>query len=262
MSALSLVDKSVRARGQRDRIVDELDRSGLRMRPEEWAVVQLIVIVFAAAVITVLVHSPIGLVLGAVLGWVGSRVFIRTRISRRAAAFEDQLPDMLQLIAGSLRSGFSLSQALGGVVREGTEPTASELARALTEVRLGSELEDALEGVASRMRCDDLRWVVMAVRISREVGGNLAEVLENTVTTMRERAQLRGLVKVLSAEGRISAKILIALPILLTAYLATFKRGYLDPLFSTGIGIGMLAVGCALLVLGSFWLSRLVKIEV
>ena len=260
--ALSLVDKSVRARGQRERIVDELDRSGLHLRPEEWAVVQVIVIVFAAVVSAVLAHSLIGLVLGAVLGWGGARVFIRTRISRRATAFMDQLPDTLQLVAGSLRSGFSLNQALAGVVREGIEPTAGEFARALAEVRLGSDLEDAVDGIADRMRCDDLRWVVMAVRISREVGGNLAEVLNNTVSTMRERAQLRGMVRVLSAEGRISAKVLIGLPFALGGYLLAFKPGYLDPLFNTGTGIALLVAGCTLLLLGSFWLSRLVKIEV
>jgi Flp pilus assembly protein TadB len=261
-SALSFVDKTVRARGQRDRLVDELDRSGLRMRPEEWVVVQVIVVVFVAALIAVLTHSPIGILLGGVLGWVGARVFIRTKISRRATAFVDQLPDTLQLIAGSLRSGFSLGQALTGVVREGTEPTASEFARAMAEVRLGSELEDALDGVADRMRCEDLRWVVMAVRISREVGGNLAEVLNNTVSTMRDRAQLRGQVRVLSAEGRISAKVLIGLPFMLATYLLLFKKGYLDPLFNTGTGIALLVVGSTLLLLGAFWLSRLVKIEV
>jgi tight adherence protein B len=261
-SALSLVDKSVRARGQRERIVDELDRSGLRMRPEEWAAAQLIVIVFAAALSAVSVHSAIGLVLGAALGWAGCRFFVRTKISRRATAFVDQLPDTLQLIAGSLRSGFSLNQALAGVVREGTEPTAGEFSRALAEVRLGADLEDAVDGVAERMRCDDLRWVVMAVRISREVGGNLAEVLTNTVHTMRERAQLRGLVRVLSAEGRISAKVLIGLPFALAGYLLAFKPGYLDPLVNTAVGIIMLVFGSTLLLLGSFWLSRLVKIEV
>ncbi|MFN2518339.1 MAG: type II secretion system F family protein, partial [Jatrophihabitantaceae bacterium] len=261
-SALSFVDKTVRARGQRERLVDELDRSGLRMRPEEWVAVQIIAVVFGGALVGLLADSPIAVVIGGGLAWAATRMFIKTKISRRATSFVDQLPDTLQLVAGSLRSGFSLNQALAGVVREGTEPTAGEFARALAEVRLGSDLENAIDGVAERMRCDDLRWVVMAVRISREVGGNLAEVITNTVTTMRERGQLRGLVRVLSAEGRISAKVLIGLPFLLAGYLLAFKPGYLDPLVTTGVGLVMLIVGCLLLTLGSFWLSRLVKIEV
>lgn len=261
-ATLSFVDRAVRARGKRQGIVDELDRAGIRIRPEEWAAIQASAIVVGAALLTVLTRSIVGLVLGGLLGIAACRVYVRIKTSRRRAAFEKQLPDMLQLIAGSLRSGFSLNQAIAGVVAEGSEPTASEFARALTEVRLGANLEDALDQVADRMKCLDLHLVVMAVRISREVGGNLAEVLLTTVGTMRERAQLRGQVQVLSAEGRLSAKILIGLPFLLGGYLAAFKPNYLRPLYSTGQGVLLLIVGSILLLLGSFWLSRLVKIEV
>jgi Flp pilus assembly protein TadB len=103
---------------------------------------------------------------------------------------------------------------------------------------------------------------VLAVRISREVGGNLAEVILNTVGTMRERAQIRGQIRVLSAEGRISARILISLPFLLAGYLAAFRPGYLHPLYTTGIGIALVISGVILLGVGAFWISRLVKIEV
>lgn len=261
-ATLSFVDRAVRARGKRQTIVDELERAGLRIRPEEWAVLQIAAGAVVGALCAVLFKSVIGLLIGALLGWLGCRIFIRGKISRRAARFEEQLPDMLQLVAGSLRSGFSLNQSIAGVVNEGTEPTASEFARALTEVRLGADLEDALDGVAERMKCLDLHLVVMAVRISREVGGNLAEVLLTTVATMRERAQLRGQVKVLSAEGRLSAKILMGLPFGMAAYLLAFKPGYLDRLVTTGMGLGLIALGVTLLVLGSVWISRLVKIEV
>lgn len=260
--ALSIVDRTVRARGQRERLVDELERAGMRFRPEEWAVIQLAAVLVVGVVLLLLTGSIIGLVIGVVAAWLGIRAFIKTKISRRQNAFTDQLPDTLQLIAGSLRTGFSLNQALGGVVREGTEPTASEFARALTEVRIGSELEDALEGVATRMNCEDLSWVIMAIRISREVGGNLSEVIANTVQTMRERAELRGHVRVLSAEGRISARILTALPFVVAGVLTLIRPGYLKPLFTEAPGIALLCGGALLLVLGTFWLSRLVKIKV
>jgi Flp pilus assembly protein TadB/Mg-chelatase subunit ChlD len=260
--ALSVVDRTVRARGQRERIVSELERAGLRMRPEEWAVIQLASILVTAVVLLVLTGSFIGFVVGVVFGWGGARLFIKAKISRRQTAFMDQLPDTLQLMASSLRSGFSLNQALGGVVREGSEPAASEFARALTEVRVGAELEQALDDVAERMKCEDLGWVVMAIRISREVGGNLAEVLGTTVQTMRQRADLRGQVRVLSAEGRLSARILTALPFLIAAVLALLKPGYMTPLFTQPQGIAMLAVGAVLLTVGTFWLSRIVKIKV
>ncbi len=260
--ALSLVDNAVRARGQRERLISQLDRAGVRMRPEEWAIIQVAAIVVGAALIAVIVRSPIGLPFGGLIGYLLCRYFLQFKTTRRLRAFEDQLPDTLQLLAGSLRSGFSLNQAISGAVREGTEPTAGEFARALTEVRIGAELEDALDNVAERMRCEDLRLVVMAMRIAREVGGNLAEVLQTTVGTMRERAQLRGTVRVLTAEGRISAKVLIGLPFLLAAFLLFFKRGYLKPLVTTVPGVVMLIIGVLLLALGSFWLNRLTKIEV
>lgn len=260
--ALSVVDRTVRARGQRERLVGELERAGMRIRPEEWAVIQVASALVTAVVLLVLLGSFIGFVLGAIVGWLGVRAFIRNKISRRQAAFMDQLPDTLQLMASSLRSGFSLNQALGGVVREGSEPAASEFARALTEIRIGADLEEALDDVAVRMKCEDLRWVVMAIRISREVGGNLAEVLGTTVATMRERAELRGQVRVLSAEGRISARILTALPFIVAGALAVLRPTYLKPLFGEVQGIVMLIFGAVLLVVGSFWLSRIVKIKV
>ena len=259
---LAFVDRTMRAGGRRSRIVEDLDRAGLRLRPEEWVVFQIAAVAVVGAMVGLIVGSIWGFFVGAPLGYLACRAFLQNKISRRAAKFLDQLPDTLQLIAGSLRSGFSLSQALVGVVREGSEPTAGEFSRALNEVRLGAELEDALEGVAARMKCPDLHWVVMAIEISREVGGNLAEVLQTTVSTMRERAQLRGQVRVLSAEGRISAKILIGLPFLMAAYLLTFKRGYLNPLVNTAPGIAMLILGSCLLTVGIVWVNQLVKIEV
>jgi tight adherence protein B len=261
-AVLGWMDRLVRAGGKRQSIVDQLERAGLRMRPEEWLILQVAAVIVGAALVTVLSGNPFGVVVGGLIGYLATRAFLNFKTARRQRAFSDQLPDVLQLIAGSLRSGFSLNQAVAGVVRDGSEPTASEFARAMTEVRLGSDLEDALDRVADRMDCQDLHWVVLAVRISREVGGNLAEVLMNTVGTMRERAQIRGQIRVLSAEGRISARILIALPFLLGGYLGLTNPNYLTPLFTTSTGIILMIVGSVLLVIGAFWISRLVKIEV
>jgi tight adherence protein B len=260
-ATLSVVDKAVRARGQRARVVEELDRAGLRMRPEEWVVIQVAAVV-VGAVLFALMIGVVGVLVGAAIGWLAVRVIVRTKIRRRADKFADQLPDTLQLVAGALRTGFSLNQALAGVVREGTEPSASEFARALAEVRLGVELEDALDGTADRMRCDDLHWVVLAVRISREVGGNLAEVVTTTMRTMRQRAELRGQVRVLSAEGRISARVLTAMPFVVAGAIFLMRRDYMAPLVHQPAGIAMIAIGSVLLLAGSFWLSRLVKIKV
>jgi len=262
-AALAAVDRVVRARGMRDRVNASLERAGVRLRPQEWVLILISIGVVVTTALVFLTRSLfLAVPIGVALTWLGGRLYLSVKSSRRAAAFAEQLPDVLQIVASSLRSGFTLSQALDSVVREGTEPASSEFARALTEARLGADLEDALEAVADRMRCRDLSWVVEAVRISREVGGNLAEVLLTTVSTMRERAQMRRQVRALSAEGRLSAWILVCLPIMIGGWLLLVRRDYLRPLFSTPIGIGMLA-GAALLVgVGAFWMSRLVKVEV
>jgi Flp pilus assembly protein TadB len=180
---------------------------------------------------------------------------------RRRAAFAQQLPDVLQLLASSLQSGFSLPQALDAAVREGSQPAAAEFSRALGETRIGADLTDALDGVAARMDSQDMRWTVMAIRIQRSVGGNLAEVLRNTIATMRERAYLRRHVKALSAEGRLSAYILVALPILLGGWLFYSSRSYMQLLYTTTFGLMMLTGAIALLIVGAFWMRALIKIE-
>jgi len=261
-AALNVAGRAVRVRGTRQKIVDSLDRAGVRMRAEEWVVLQLSVVLVSAAAITAALRSPVGMLLGAGLGYLGLRAYLSIKTSRRAIAFEAQLPDMLQLLAGSVRSGFSMTQAVAGVVNEGAEPVASEFARALTEVRLGADLEDALEEVAQRMDSLDLHLVLLAVRTSREVGGNLAEVLMTTAETMRERTLIKGQVRVHSAEGRISAKVLIALPFLITGYLLAFRPNYLKPLVDTNVGVALIAGGAVLLVAGIVWIRNMVRLEV
>jgi Flp pilus assembly protein TadB/Mg-chelatase subunit ChlD len=262
-SALSFVDKVLRSRGTKSTIAADLDRAGLKLRPQEWMLLRISAGAALSAVFYLLSQSLIvGVLVGAVLGWFGTRFFLRFKMKRRCAAFADQLPDTLQLVSSSLRSGFSLLQALDGVVREGTQPAASEFSRALSDGRLGVNIEDALEKVAERMRCTDLSWVVMAIRISREVGGNLAEVLMTTVHTMRERSQVKRQVRALSAEGRLSGMILVGLPIFIGGWLFLSRRDYLKPLYTDVIGIAMLAAAVVSLCLGAWWMSKIVKIEV
>ena len=134
--------------------------------------------------------------------------------------------------------------------------------RAIIEARLGVQMETALEAVATRMKSIDFSWVVMAIRIQREVGGNLAEVLTTVAATMRERERLRRQVSSLSAEGRLSAWILGALPVVFTLFLLLTRPDYLAPLFNTPLGLVMLTVASILLIVGILWLVKLVKVEV
>jgi tight adherence protein B len=261
-SALQAMDKRLRSRGTRGDVITELEMTGIRLRPEEWATIKLATIIGSAVIVAFLISNIFGILLGGAAAWGGLRLFVRFKINRRRAAFDAQLPDALQLIAGALRSGFALNQSIAGLVKEGTEPVASEFGRALSEVRLGADLEVALDGIATRMQSYEMVLVCMAIRTSREVGGNLAEILQNTVETMRERAHLKGQVKTLTAEGRMSAKVLIAMPFGIALYMSAVQPGYLKPMFHSFLGIVMLVFGAILLSVGAFWMNRLVKIEV
>jgi tight adherence protein B len=134
--------------------------------------------------------------------------------------------------------------------------------RALAESRLGVDLPDALDGIAHRMASQDFAWVVMAIQIQREVGGNLAELLNTVADTLRERDYLRRQVRVLSAEGRMSAYVIGALPPLLFLYMLFIRPEFVRPLYTTLIGMGILGTACVMLVTGFFAMSRLIRIEV
>ncbi len=164
---------------------------------------------------------------------------LRYLAHRRAKRFESILPDVMMLVATSLSSGFSLLQALDSVARDAAEPAAKEFSRALAESRIGADISDALEHVADRMQSENMRWAVMAIRIQREVGGNLADTLRTTAATLREREMLKRHVKGLSAEGRLSAYILIALPIGVLLFSLWSNYDYVSLLWTTLPGIVM-----------------------
>lgn len=243
-------------------LAHRLDLAGIARKPAEWVVLGCSGGLVLIAALTMLAGSLLlGAALGILITWLGMRIVVSGRIGRRRRAFASQLPDVLQLVASSLQAGFSLPQALDAVVREGSQPAAEEFSRALAATRIGAGLEDSLDRVADRMESTDLRWTVMAIRIQREVGGNLAEVLRNTVATMRERAALRRHVRALSAEGRLSAYILIALPVLIGGWLFFASPSYMRPLYTTLPGMVMLIGGMVLVVIGSLWMRKIIKVE-
>jgi Flp pilus assembly protein TadB len=258
-TALAATASVVRG-GLEQRIGLRLEKAGMRLKPHEWVLLRVCAVVTVAS----LLYAAVGLtgaVMGVVIGWLVTLLYQTIKIDRRRDQFAQQLPDALQLVIGSLKAGFSLPQSLDVLVREAPEPVASEFGRAVAEHRLGADVSDALERLAQRSASEDLGWAVMAVRIQREVGGNLAEVLQTTVDTMRERARLRRQVRALSAEGRLSAWVLIALPIGLAAFMFAFRRTYLTPLVTTPEGIIMVVGGATLFLIGVFWMARVVRVE-
>jgi tight adherence protein B len=238
------------------------DDAGTKLSANQWTAVRLGALAVGAIVFGLLL-GWLGAVIGALLGWLAAMAYPRVVEQRRRTSFADQLPDALQLVVGSLRSGFSMAQALDAVVRDAPPgPLTVELSRALGEARLGADLVDALDQAAARIGNNDLAWAVIAMRIQRETGGNLAEILDTTVDTLRERARLRRHVQALSAEGRLSAYLLIGLPFLLFGYLFFTNRAYISELWTSALGLLMLAAAVVLLCVGSFWMSRWMKVEV
>jgi Flp pilus assembly protein TadB/Mg-chelatase subunit ChlD len=261
-AALAMSDRAVKRRGDQSRIETALDQAAIDLRPEEWILLRIIAAVTGGTLLAFLLPWALGLIAGAAIGWIAPEAYRRQRASRRARKFADLLPEALQLVVGALRSGFSLAQAVDALVREGPDPVAGEFARATAEIRLGGELEDALDRVAARNNSRDLSWLVMAIRIQREVGGNLSEVMETAVNTMRERGQLNRHVRALSAEGRLSAYVLVALPVGVAAFMFVSRGEYLRPLYTQTIGLCMLAAAAIMIAAGAFWLSRLIKVKV
>jgi tight adherence protein B len=251
----------VRSGGTEEQIQARLDQAGIRMRPQEWVLIRACVAITAGALGLAVGAFP-GAVIGVIAGWLATTAFRLLRRDQRQQLFTEQLPDALQLLIGSLKSGFSLTQSIDALVRESPEPVGPEFGRALAENRLGADISDALERVATRTKSDDLGWAVMAVRIQRDIGGNLAEVLQTTVDTMRERARLRRHIRSLSAEGRLSAVILISLPIVLGAFMLIFRRAYLRPLFTERLGIILLVGAATLMAVGVYWMTRVVRVKV
>lgn len=259
-SAVAFADKMVKG-GFKARLMRRLGGAGLSVTPAEWTLIHAGVTVLSGFVGFIL-GGPILMLPALLVGAALPAVFLRHRHEKRLAAFAAQLPETLSLMAGGLSAGLSLPQSVDTVVREGNEPIAGELRRALVEQRLGVEIDDALDDIADRMGSEDFAWVVMAVRIQREVGGNLSEILHTVGDTLREREYLRRQVHSLSAEGRLSAWILGCIPVLMFAYMMVANRSYVRMLYTETAGLVMSAVAVGLLVSGAWVMSRLVKVQV
>lgn len=259
-SAVALADKVVSA-DLETRVSQRLAGAGSALTAAEWLLLHAGIAV-SSAVIGFLLSGPGFAVVGLLLGIIAPWVYLKFRHSRRLNKFNGQLAETLGLMAGGLQAGLSLPQAVDTVVREGSEPMAGELRRVLIEQRLGVDITDALDGVGRRMDSEDFDWIVMAIRIQREVGGNLAEILHTVADTLREREYLRRQVKALSAEGRLSGYILTGLPPLIGLYMMMVNPDYIALLYTTVPGFILLAIAAFLLALGSFAMSKLAKVEV
>jgi tight adherence protein B len=260
--ATAMAETLVRRGNLEEAFLDRLEAAGLNMRVAEFVLISLGSAFIPPLLALIVTRNLLVAALVVLLGTVAPFLYLSVKASRRQAKFEEQLPSTLQLLSGALQAGHSLQQAVDTVVHEAGDPIAGEFQRVLTEARLGRPLEEAFEAMAKRTNSVDFKWTVMAIRLQRQVGGNLAEVLSTVSQTIRDRYSLKRQIKALSAEGRLSSLILSILPVVMFVALLVLNPVFLRPLFTTTMGIGMLVVAAVLMVLGVFWLKKITEIKV
>ena len=226
-------------------------------------------VMFAASLVLPALANPFVLLIGGLIGFMIPRFWLGRRKSGRLNQFNKQLPDTITLIANGLRAGSSFLQAIELVVREARPPVSTEFARVIREVNLGLAFDEALENMVRRVRSDDLELMATAISIQHNVGGNLAEILDSIAYTIRERVRIKGEIRTLTAQQRLSGYVVGFLPIALAGFLFVAAPGFMAPMFDDSVSILGLPAGVVILIFGGFmmfmgfmFIRKIVDIEV
>ncbi|TVR23025.1 MAG: secretion system protein [Anaerolineaceae bacterium] len=249
--------------GQKWRI--QLARANLKLTIGEFAALHIISTlgVFAVGYFVLFSGDIVFSIIGGFVGFLFPRIYVSRKISSRLREFETQLPDTLSLWTNALRSGYSALQSMEAIARDSSEPTKTEFHRVVQEVQLGIDMGDALQHMLDRVESEDLDLVITAVNINREVGGNLAEILAVIGHTIRERIKLKGEIRVLTAQGRITGYLISFLPIVLALFLQVVSPGFINPLFDNrACGWPLLGVGLAMIGIGAAVVQKIVDIDI
>ena len=239
----------------------DLARANLSLTVPEYALLHIVVAAVLFLVLLVLFRQVLLALPGAALGFVLPRLYLQRRQGKRLLAFQDQLPDVLTLLVGSLRSGYGITIAMDTVAKQMPPPTSEEFGRVVREVALGLSTTQALQNLVRRVRSDDLDLVVTAIAIQYEVGGNLASILETITGTIRERIRLKGQLRVLTAQQGLQRIILTILPVALGMVVYVMNPDYMRGLFTPGWTLLIPITAAVLLVLGYFVMGKLGKVE-
>ena len=273
--ALANLNKVVEGRDFGANLARELARADLRLKPSEYlfiwlgSIIGVPVLLFILGFFLSALQTPLALLIGMLVGFLLPRFWLNRRKNGRLNAFNKQLPDTITLIANALRAGSSFLQAIELVVRESRPPISVEFSRVIREVNLGLPFEQALENMVRRVRSDDLELMATAISIQHQVGGNLAEILDSIAYTIRERIRIKGEIRTLTAQQRLSGYVVGFLPIGLAGFLFIAAPGFMDPMFANPPAIAGLPAGVVILLFGGFMMfigfmliRRIVDIEV
>jgi tight adherence protein B len=249
-------------------ITAELQRADLKLTPAEFVLVNIVSILLGFVIALFLgrgnpaAANLIFALAGAVIGFYAPRLYVRRRQAQRLNAFNNQLGDTLILLSNSLRSGYSLLQSMETVAKELAPPMSQEFSRVVREIGLGLTIEEALAHMLQRIRSEDLDMVVTAINIQHEVGGNLAEILDTIAETIRERVRIKGQIRALTAQQRLSGNIISILPLALGAFLFVANPSYFSIMFKESCGVIMLIFGGVTIFTGYMLIRRITNIEV
>ena len=255
-----LADRFLRRDGRDRRLSRALERAGLALRPAEFVVL----VIAGSLVVAMLLALVWGIFPAAIwlpISFFFARWTIGFRGRRRSAKFVEQLPATIQLLSGGLRAGYALPQAIEHVANETAAPTSDEFHRLSTEVRLGRDLGESLEAMASRLDSQDFDWLVNAIQIHREVGGDLADVLDKIYLTIQDRNFIRRQISAMSAEGRYSAYLITSLPFVVIVLLAFTNPDYIGRLIEGARGFFVIAIAVLLVALGALWMRAIMKVR-
>ncbi|MBI3751621.1 MAG: type II secretion system F family protein [Chloroflexi bacterium] len=274
-AALASLNRAVERRDFGANLLRDLGAADLKLKASEfltiWAssTVGLPAFVFLLGFVIKSLQSPIVLLVALGIGFVLPRLWLGRRKSSRLNAFNKQLPDTITLIANALRAGSSFLQSIELVVRESRPPISIEFGRVIREVNLGLPFDTALENMVKRVKSEDFELMATAIAIQHQVGGNLAEILDSIAFTIRERIRIKGEIRALTAQQRMSGYVVGGLPIGLAAFIYIAAPNFFDPMFAKppdvlGIPLGVILIAVALVMMGIgfFFIRKIVDIEV
>ena len=275
-AALANLNKAVEKRDFGANMLRDLGAADLKLKPSEYIAIWMgltigvPVVMFLLGFLVPSLQNPLVLLMGLILGFMVPRFWLNHRKSGRLKAFNKQLPDTVTLIANALRAGSSFLQAIELVVRESRPPISIEFGRVIREVNLGLPFDLALENMVKRVKSEDFELMATAIAIQHQVGGNLAEILDSIAFTIRERIRIKGEIRTLTAQQRLSGYVVGGLPFFLAFFIFLVAPKFFEPMFASGdpsvIGIpaGVILLGVAVLAMGAgfFFIRKIVDIEV